>query len=305
VWALLLVPVLLLIYVLAQRGRRAYAMRFTNLELLSTVAPKSPGVLRHIPALLFIGGLALLLVAAARPNAVVAVPRDQADVILVIDTSGSMAATDLAPDRMTAAKEAAKTFVRGLTPGTRVGVVNFNGTSYLDSELTNNHEHVLRVIDRLQAFGGTALGDGLYMALDQFSRRIPAVGSDLPPAAIVVLADGASTSGRPPLPQAEDAARRGIPVYTVGVGQRGARVLVNGNPVQLEETTLQQVAQATNAEYFYVSENATLDAVYRGLASRLTFIEERTEVTAYIAIAASVVLVLGALASLRWFARLP
>ena len=157
---LALVPILCATYLFAQRRRRAYAVRFTNLALLKKVVGKGPGARRHIPPLLFLIGLAALLISLARPVAVLALPREQSTVMLVMDVSASMTAADMQPNRMEAARQAARTFVENLPPHVSVGLATFNDRAALAAPITRDHEMVLNAIDAVQARGGTAIGDG-------------------------------------------------------------------------------------------------------------------------------------------------
>ena len=169
-YGLAFVPIMAALYVLAQRRRRAYAVRFTNLPLLREVAPRRPAYRRHLPPLFFLLGMAALLLSLARPSAVIAVPRDQSSVMLVLDVSGSMSADDLQPDRMTAARQAARTFVEALPDDVQVGLVSFSNAASVRAPLGRDRDAVLRAIDALRPDGGTAIGEGLDLALDQLAR---------------------------------------------------------------------------------------------------------------------------------------
>jgi Ca-activated chloride channel family protein len=267
---------------------------------------RGPGVRRHIPPLLYLLGLAALLVSLARPNAVVAVPRDQTAVILVMDVSGSMRATDLRPDRMVAAKQAARAFVEALPPTMQVGLVSFSTTASVNAPLTRDRATVMRAVDSLVANGGTAIGDGLNLALDQLAQR-PADDQEEPaPALVVLLSDGASTSGRSPALAAARARAEQIKVYTVGVGQRGANPLIDGRqPARLDETTLQAIAAETSGQYYYAAEAGQLQQVYADLGSQVSWVEEYTEITALVSAFGTIILLAGGLLGLRWFQRLP
>jgi Ca-activated chloride channel family protein len=323
-WSLALVPIMLGLYVLAQRRRRAYAMRFTNLALLREVAGRRPGLRRHIPPLFFLLGLTALLVSLARPTAVIAVPRDDADVMLVIDVSGSMVATDLRPTRMDAARQAAEAFVQSLPPDTRVGLVSFSNRARLDAPLTRDHAVVLAALRGLQAQGGTAIGDGLGLAIDVIQRGAndPAAtngatanGATAPQATaseaqhggmIVLLSDGASSVGQPPEQAANRASQAGITVHTVGIGQRNSGARVNGTiPVDLDERTLQQIAHTTGGQYFYAAESTDLKQIYANIGSQVSWTEERTEVTAVVSAFGAVLMLTAGLFSLRWLHGLP
>jgi Ca-activated chloride channel family protein len=312
-WPLLLtslglVPVMVGLYVLAQRRRRRYAVRFTNVALLQHVVGRGPGVRRHIPPLLFLLGFAALLVSLARPQAVIAVPRDDAAVVLALDVSGSMAADDMQPTRMAAAKQAAGAFVEALPDGSQVGLVTFSSTATVNASLTRDAQTVSRAIERVSANGGTAIGDGLSLAVDQLAQRPPTeAGETAPPALVVLLSDGQQTDGRvQPRDAAARAQQAGVAVYTVGIGQRGATPRINGTQqVRLDEPTLQGIAEATGGQYFYAAEASQLSRIYAELGSRISWVQERTEVTALVSSAGAVALLAAALLGLRWFQQFP
>lgn len=304
--SLALVPLLCALYLLAQRRRRAYTIRFTNLALLSQVIQRGPGVRRHVPPLLYLLRLAALLISLARPIAVIAVPRDQTTIMLVMDTSGSMQADDLRPTRMEAAKQAAHAFIDSLPRNIQVGLVGFNGNASLRIAPTDDRVEVARAIDDLRAVGGTAIGDGLDLALDQLAQRPLSDDQQQAPALVVLLSDGQSTAGQPPAVATARAQQEQIKVYTVGIGQRGAVPLINGQlPVRLDEQTLQNIAEETGGSYFYAAESSELAEIYAELGSQVSLVAERTEVTALFSAAGAVLLVLGGLLSLRWLQQLP
>lgn len=304
-WSLVLLPVLGGLYLMAQRRRRAYAVRFTNLALLRQVAGRGPGIRRHLPPLLFLLGLAALLVSLARPQAIVQVPRDQSTIMLVMDVSGSMMADDLAPTRMAAAQQAAQGFVDQLPPNFQVGLVNFNSDAQVMMPLTHNHDNVQRAIGQLRAQGGTAIGEGLHLALDQLAQRPVNEQGQRPPGMVVMLSDGQSQVGRLPEDAAARAQEEDIRVYTVGVGQRGAQVYVQGRLVELDERSLEEVASQTGGSYFYAAEAGVLQNIYADLGSQISWIEERTEVTAFASALGAVLLMIGGLLSLWWFQQFP
>ncbi len=304
--ALALVPALLALYIVAQRRRRAYAVRFTNLALLGAVVGRGPGFRRHIPPLLFLLSLTALLISLARPTAVIAVPRDQTAVLLVLDVSSSMTAGDLQPDRMAAARAAAQTFVEQLPEGMQVGVVSFSSSASVGAPLTHDHAAVGRAIDGLRANGGTAIGEGLNLALDQLAGRPADEGGGRAPGLVVLLSDGESNAGIPPATAAARARAEGVRVHTVGIGQHGATTPIGGrNRVGLDETTLRAVASETGGEYFYAAERGELEAIYGDLGSQVQWVEERTEVTALVSALGTLLLVVGGLLGLRWFGRFP
>lgn len=305
-FSLALIPLLIGLYALAQRRRRTYAVRFTNLALLKEVAGRGPGVRRHIPPMLFLLGLAALLISLARPVAVIAVPRDQAAVMLVMDVSGSMAANDLQPNRLTAAKQAARAFVDQLPPNIQVGLVSFSSVANVLTPPTQDRFALTQAIDSLHARGGTATGDGLNLALDQLTQRPASENGQRPPALVVLLSDGQTTTGSPPEEAARRAATEQIKVYTVGIGQRGAVPLVDGRlPVGLDEAALQNIAEGTGGTYFYAAESNQLQRIYSDLGSQISWVEERTEVTAIVSAVGAVFLTVAGLLSLRWMQQLP
>ena len=306
-FGLLAIPVLALLYALAQRRRRVYAARFTNLALLREVVGRAPGLRRHLPPLLYMLGLAALLVSLARPNAVIAVPRDQTSVMLVIDVSGSMAARDLQPDRMAAATLAARSFVEALPEPLQIGLVSFNATASLNAPLTRDRALVTRAIDSLRANGGTAIGDGLNLALDALANRPIDEAGERAPGLVVLLSDGASSAGRPPVVAAERARAEGVRVFTVGIGDRDAAPVVGNNrtQVRLDEATLQTIAETTDGEYFYAAETSELERIYHDLGSQISWVEEKTEVTALVTALGTLLVMIGGVLSLRWFQQFP
>jgi Ca-activated chloride channel homolog len=304
-WGLIALPALIALYVAAQRRRRNDAVRFTNLALLSQVVTRGPGARRHIPPLLYLLGLAALLVGVARPSAVIAVPRDQATLMLVMDVSGSMSADDVQPNRMHAARQAARAFVEALPPGAQVGLVAFNETAQVQSPPTRDRDTLLAAIDGLTPGGGTAVGEGLHLALDQLTQ-LPTSEVSAVPATVVLLSDGESSHGRAPETAAERASRVGVQVHTVGLGQRGVTTLLGGTqPVRLDEAALQAIASATGGQYFYAPEADALEQIYAGLGSLVTLVEERIEVTAVVSALGALLFVTGGLLGFHWLQRFP
>jgi Ca-activated chloride channel family protein len=306
--ALLAVPALAAAYVLAQRRRRQYTMRFTNLALLRSVAGSGPGVRRHVPPALFLLGAAALAIAMAGPILNLEVARNNASVMLVIDVSGSMQATDVQPTRLEAAQAAARTLVDQLPGNDRVGLVSFSSSATLMSPLTDNHEQVKAALDNLRANGGTAIGDGLALALQQFapSSGASATRQQRAPAIIVLLTDGVSNAGQDPMQAATQATAAGIPVETVGIGLRNATVRVRGQEVGgVDEATLQSIADATGGKYYYAEAAGQLDQIYSNLGSQFAWQFVRFDATVpMIALGALAVLAAAAF-SLGWFRVLP
>jgi Ca-activated chloride channel family protein len=306
--ALALVPLMAGLYWLAQRRRRVYAIRFTNLDLLGQVAPRGPGIRRHLPAALFLLALAALAVSFSRPAAAISVPGDRSNLMLVIDTSGSMQATDVQPTRIDAARAAAKSLIDNLSPTTSVGLVGFSATAYVVAPLTGDHQSVEDSMQLLRARGGTAIGDGLALALDQLEGPTASGSSQQrPPSMIVLLTDGVSNAGVAPEEAAARAATDHIPVETIGVGSQGAQpVFVLGQDVGgVDEQELRNIAQTTGGHFFFASEAGQLQSIYSSLGARFGWRQERVDLTVPVVIAGTVLLVACAGLSMRWFRLLP
>jgi Ca-activated chloride channel family protein len=304
--ALTLVPVLAGVYVWMQRRRKRYTVRFTNLSLLREVVGTSPGLRRHVPPVLFLLGMAALLVSLARPMMVLAVPQTGADVMLVLDVSGSMAATDLQPTRLGAATDAAKQFIASLPDGARVGVVSFSQGASVVAPLSSDKARAENALSRLTPNGGTAIGDGLNAALTQLSQAPAADGQgERDPGLVILLSDGESNFGQSPETVAQQASQQGVQVDTVGIGQRGSQAYVDRQPVGLDEATLKDIASTTGGQYFYAADAGQLSQIYSQLSSHVSWVPQKTEITALVSgLAAAFLLVAGAL-SMRWFGRLP
>jgi Ca-activated chloride channel family protein len=305
--ALLVLPLLAALYLVNQRRRRAYAVRFTNLALLGQVMGKGPGLRRHIPAVLFGLGTAALLLAMARPTAAISVPRDRASVMLAVDVSGSMAATDVQPSRIEAARNAARTLIDHLPGTAQVGLVSFSGSASLISPLTTDHQAVESALQGLRPGGGTAIGDGIQLSVQQLSQNTGADQSGKrPPRMIVLLTDGASNTGIPPQDAAAEAKAAGIPVQTVGIGVRGQTTFLGGRMIDgVDEQALQAIAAATGGRYYYAAESGILNDVFGSLGSAFGWRIEHVDLTIPTLAAGTLIVIAGALFSLRWFRLLP
>jgi|SRR5215831_11528548 len=301
--ALLAIPVLAALYWLAQRRRHAYAVRFTNLELLGHVVPRSAGIRRHVPAALLLLALTGLAFSFAKPQATINVPGDRSNVMLVIDVSGSMQATDVQPTRLGAAEKAAQSLVDSLPPNASVGLVAFNATAFDIVPLGTDRDALRTGIESLRARGGTAIGDGLSLALDQLGAPASGPWSSHPPSMIVLLTDGVSNAGTPPGQAAARATEEHVPVNTVGIGSRGAQpVFVLGQDVGgVDEQELQSMAQTTGGKYFFATEAGQLQQIYSSLGSQFGWKHEKVDLTVPFAIAGTLVLLAGAGFSLWWF----
>lgn len=301
----LLLPLLVFGYLLVQRRRKAYTVRFTNLELLGTVAPRSPGWRRHLAPALLLVSFAVLIGAMARPSVSVSVPKQQSSVVLVVDVSRSMSATDLAPDRITAAKRAAHEFIRSIPSSLRLGVVAFSNSAHLISPLSRSRAPAKQAIDSLVPVAGTAMGDGLAVALGEIARLRASQGEV--PASILLLSDGKTNRGTPPRVVAAEASRMKVPIFAVGIGTEGA-VLELGDtlvPVDLDETELRSVTDPTGGSYFESATSESLKEVYRKLGSALGYERAQREVTPFAAGLGALFLLAGAMGGLLWYQRIP
>jgi Ca-activated chloride channel family protein len=246
----------------------------------------------------------------------VPVPREEATVMLVLDTSGSMSATDVEPNRMEAARAAAGRFVRKLPARFRVGVVSFSSGANTLVQPTTDRAAVEQALASLHADGATAMGDGLGVALDAIEAQDQQPGQDgtsppagqHPPSVTLLLSDGANTTGSDPQEQADRARRLNVPVFTIALGTPGGMLGGPGGqvrPVAPDQESLARIAATTNARSFEAATSENLARVYEGLGSRIGFRTEQRELTVAFAAAGLVLLVLTLLLRSRWIARLP
>jgi Ca-activated chloride channel family protein len=308
-FALLALPVLALLYGRAQGRRRAAAAAFARPGLQPSVAPRRPRWRRHLPMLALALALAVLILAAARPERTVAVPVERASIMLVTDVSGSMQATDVAPDRLTAVKKAANTFVGSVPSQVNVGLIAFNDVPRVLQSPTADHESVHAAIERMRSSGGTATGEAINTGLEVL-QRVPGEGGRRPPAAMVLISDGASTKGRDPVSVGEVAKRRKIPIYTVALGTEQGTITVpregggtERRPVPPDPESLEEIATASGGKAFTADSSEGLSEVYERLGSQLSHRDEQRQVTSLFAGGGLVLLLAGAALSLGWFGR--
>jgi Ca-activated chloride channel family protein len=306
-WLLLAVAALAIVYVVMQRRRSKYAVRFTNLALLNKVAPTQPGWRRHLPAAAFLAMLGLFVVAFARPTDDVRVPRERATVIVTLDVSASMLATDVEPDRITVAREAAEAFVDKLPAQFNVGLVAFSRAASVVVPPTTDREVLTRGIDSLDTGPGTAIGDGITTSLQAIAALDAQAATDPPPARIVLLSDGANTAGRSPEVAAAAAAQAQIPVYTIAYGTEDGVVEINGEviPVPADAPALREVADATGGRSYEAASGEELREVYEDIGSSVGYRLVKQDVTARYVGFGLIVAFAAAAASLLWFSRLP
>jgi Ca-activated chloride channel homolog len=321
---LVILPILAAVYIALQRRRQRYALRYASVSLVQQAVGSGPGIKRHIPAVLYLVGLAALIFALARPQVSIPTASSTGTVMLLIDVSGSMRAQDVEPSRMEATKEAARSFVEDQPDGVKIGVASFSDFGALVAPPAEDKRQVLESIGRLQPQQGTNIGAGLAVALDAIYEEqadgapidsnqptpTPAPGQviDVPPASIVLVSDGDGTTGADPLELAQEAANAGIKIYTVGIGTPEGTVLrIQGRniPTRLDEATLRSIADLTGGRYFNAQTETDLKEIYENLARERVVESKETEVTFAFAGAALALSVLAGGLGLVWFNRLP
>jgi Ca-activated chloride channel family protein len=340
-WLLLIVPVLVAAYV-AMLRKKKIAVRYADVGLVKAAIGPAQRFRRHIPPLLFLLALTGVLIAIARPSAIVTLPSDARTIIMAMDVSLSMRATDVDPSRIVAAQNAAKQFVQDLPKDIRCGIVTFAGTALLVQPPTHNREDLIAAIDRFQLQRHTAIGSGMIVALatlfpDEgidleqalfgygFGSRGDSTRKDRPAkqekkkevkavpagsyksAAIILLTDGRRTTGPDPMDVARMAANHGVRIFTVGFGSAGGgSVDIDGMSIYMrfDEETLKGIAGITQADYFHAASATDLRKIYESLNTKFALERKETEITALFAAAAALLAVASATLSLLWFNRI-
>lgn len=308
-WLLLLVPLLLVAYLVRQRSRRQYAVRFSALAMLGQVAPRRPGWRRHVVAGGLLAGLALLVVTFARPSDEVQVPRERATVVLAIDVSLSMEARDVDPDRLTAAQGAARDFIAELPPRLNVGVVSFAQTANVLVPPTTDRAQAITAVDALVLQPYTAIGEGIFASI-RAAQQVPVDPSapqEAVPARIVLLSDGETTVGRSNADGILAAREAGVPVSTIAFGTDEGTVVLDGveEPVPVGEEDLAEIARETGGQAYRAQTLGELEEVYADIGSSVGFETVDAEVTSRYAGYSLLLLLAAAVGSLGWFGRLP
>jgi Ca-activated chloride channel homolog len=336
-WLELALPLLVVLYIWLMRRKKKVALRYASLSIFKEAMGPGQTIRRHIPPALFLLALAAMLIAAARPMAVVTLPSNQQTIILAMDVSGSMRATDVQPSRLVAMQNAAKAFLAELPRHVKVGIVAFAGSAQVAQLPTVNREDLVTAIDRFQLQRATATGNAIVISLatlfpdagidleslqtgrerqrgfslddkkQEKKEFVPVAPGSYTSAAIIMLTDGQRTTGVDPIEAAKLAADRGVRVYTVGIGTvDGETIGFEGwsMRVRLDEDTLKAIANKTSAEYFYAGTATDLRKVYETLSSRLTVEKKETEISALFAMAAAALALLSAGLSVLWFNRI-
>lgn len=324
---LLLIPLFVWVYLRMQHQRRQIAARYGKLVFSSGNVPQRLSVRRHVPPAFYLIALTIMIVALARPEAVVGVPRIEGTVILAFDISGSMAADDMEPMRLEAAKAAAEDFVRRQPRTVQIGVVAFSDTGLAVQQPTYTQDEVLAAIHRLSPSRGTSLGNGMLISLNTietqgeeitnfYSNQTPVptpTPSPVPPgtytaSTIVLLTDGENTNEPDPLEVARSAADRGVRIYTIGIGSTAGTTLnIEGFNVftRLDEALLQQIAELTGGSYFNAQSREELIAIYENLSREFVIRPEPMEITPFLAGIGIMSLLIGGTLSMLWFGRVP
>jgi Ca-activated chloride channel family protein len=333
-WALLsalIIPLIFAIRWWARRRRRRAAVRVTSIALVRSALPGRTRWTRKIPAALFIAGLALLAVGAARPQASVPVPQTSATILLALDTSGSMCSTDVDPNRITAARKAAAEFIESQRGGPRIGLVTFAGTAGLLVPPTDDTQSLIEALDGLTVARGTAIGQAMLTSIDAIAEVDPSVaptganpgggGEGYAGAAIVVLTDGANTQGVDPQTAAQEAALRRVRVFPIGFGTTNPAPMVCDNSQfdgggfggrggfdrgrnvrMIDEPALKQIAQTTGGSYHRAENADQLQSALNALPGSFTVIRQRVDTAAAFA-AGGAVLIIAALSLSLWWNR--
>ena len=338
-WLLLLVPIVIALYFWLLRRKKQAALRYASLAFMQAAMGAGQRFRRHVPPLLFLLALVVMILGIARPAAVVTLPSSHETVILAMDVSGSMRATDVEPNRITAAQNAAKQFIADQPSTAKIGIVTFAGTAALVQPPTQNKEDLTAAIDRMQLQRATAIGSGILVSLKAIfpdvefdlrgsnprpegqrgARGLDAKKSDtkdaqkpVPPgsyeaAAIILLTDGQTTTGPDPIESARMAVDRCVRVFTDVVGTPNGEVIGFEGwsmRVRLDEDSLKTIANVTRGEYFYAGSAVDLKKIYQDLNTKLVFEKKETEITALFAAVATVLAVLAAMLSVLWFNRI-
>lgn len=306
-WVLAVVPVLIAAYIWATRRKNRHGMRFTNTAVLGRVVRKQSQWRRHLAVALSLASLVTLVLAWSRPNGIDRVPRERATVVLVIDVSQSMAATDVRPSRLAAAQELSKEFIRNLPERYNVAVVSLSGNPATRLGPTTDRVYANRAIDALALQDSTAIGDALYTALSAIQMAPRGDDGSVAPGAIVMLSDGMNTSGRSPLQGAAEARKSEVPVYTIAYGTENGSVDLDGKRERVppDRELMAQLAQNSGGQTFAAESAGDLSRVYENIRSEVGYEEVKKETTATWAGYGLAFAVLAALAAVSLGARWP
>lgn len=319
--SLLVIPLFISGYLLLQRRRQRLTERYSNLGFIQGKTKAESGYRRHIPIFLLLSGLTILIVALARPQMEVSLPRIEGTIILAFDVSGSMAADDLKPTRMEAAKTAAREFVLSQPPSVQIGIVAFSESGLAVQPPSNDQDATIAAINRLTPQRGTSVAHGILASLNILfadsnkpsppsneNQETPSIEETYASAAIVLLSDGENTAPPEPYEAAQTAADHGIRIYTIGIGTAAGTTLnVNGFTIftQLDEGSLQEIALLTGGSFFNAENEEDLQKIYANITPQLVIKPEKLEVTGIFTVASILIFLIGCTFSLLWYNRLP
>ena len=327
--ALLILPLVLGAWWLARRRRKRATVRVTSIALVRIAVPGRSRWRRRIPAALLAVGLAVLAVGAARPQAIVPVASSSATIMLAIDTSGSMCATDVSPNRLTAAEQSASAFIKSQAGGPRIGIVDFSGTAAVLVPPTTNTQQLTSALSGLTADGSTAIGEAILASLDAIAQVDPAVaptgaavkrnlGAGYADDVIVVLTDGSNNRGVNPPAAAQEAAARGVRVFTIGYGTDNPTTLAcdatqfggfggfggggggGGNPFQADYPALMRVSKATGGTFYRAQDSSQLSSALAKLPAAFTIVHKHVDIAAAFAALGGLLLAVAVALSLWW-----
>jgi Ca-activated chloride channel homolog len=306
---LLVIPLLIVAYIIASHRKNRRGMRFTNTSMLDVVVPKQSQWRRHLAVALSLLSLITLTAAFARPKTQVDVPRERATVVVVIDASLSMEATDVNPDRLSAAKQAAVAFVKSLPEKYNVAVVSMSGNPNILVPPTLAHNTVENAINTIRLQESTAIGESIITALRALEQapKDPANPEAIAPGAIVMLSDGTNTAGRAPQQAAAEARAAKVPIYTIAYGTENGYVDLDGKrePVPVDHKLMQEIAELSGGKYFSAATPDQLKTVYNNIGSQVGYEKADREVTARFAGYGLAFAVLAALGAISLGARWP
>jgi Ca-activated chloride channel family protein len=311
---LVVVPLIMLVaYILVQRSRQKYALRFTSVDLLASVAPRRPGWQRHISAALMLIAVLALVAGLANPTRNVRVARQRGTIMLAIDTSGSMAATDVTPTRLKAAETAARGFVEKLPKGLKVGLLSFNTSATVVASPTLDHETVLTAINGLQVGGGTATGEAIFQSLGAIAALPKAADGKKAPGVVVVMSDGSPTIGRngespeQTVQEATAAAKQAsVPIDSIAFGTPTGSIQIQGEIVSVpaDPQTMQQIASGSGGKSFTASSANQLNSVYDQIRKSVGYDTVQRDMATWFTSLGLVLMILTAGAALLWTQRL-
>ncbi|NLA35882.1 MAG: VWA domain-containing protein [Actinobacteria bacterium] len=311
-WWLIAIAALVVGYIVVQYRRKATALRFSNVDLFDKIAPRRPGWKRHVVAVTHLAALAVLVVAYAQPQTEQRVPKERTTIVMAIDTSLSMEATDVDPTRIESAKAAAADFVESVPENLNLGIVAFNGSTSLLVPPTTDHEAAVRAINGLKLGEGTAIGDAVNTSLDAIAAVPADENGERAPAVIVLLSDGMTTVGTPTEEAIAPANEAGVPVYTIAFGTEDGYVDITDASgytervqVPVDTVALADLAEQTGGRFFEAASTERLKDVYDTLGGSVGYDIEVVEITSKVLAGGLALLVLASAFSLWWFQRLP